>query len=55
VLVAPELVHADRAYGGNPGPTAIREAGRLCYPSGHRAVSALAALARYADFRRSDG
>jgi acyl-CoA synthetase (NDP forming) len=54
VLVATELVYADRWYGdGNPGPTAVRAGGRLCYPSGHRAVSALAALVAYAGYRRS--
>ncbi len=56
VLVATELAVADRYYGeGNPGPTAVRAGGRLCYPSGHRAVSALAALVAYADLRRSNG
>jgi acetyltransferase len=52
VLSATELVYADRAY-GNEGPLAVRESGRLCYPSAHRAVTALAAMCRYADFRRS--
>ena len=33
------LVYADRAY-GNAGPLAVREGGRLCYPSAHRAVAA---------------
>jgi acetyltransferase len=52
VLVATELAVADRWYGsGNPGPLAVREGGRLCYPSGHRAVSALAALVADARFR----
>jgi acetyltransferase len=52
VLVATELAYADRWYGdGNPGPRAVREGGRLCYPSGHRAVAALQALARYAELR----
>ena len=45
VLVATELAYADRWYGdGNPGPLAVREGGRVCYPSGPRAISALAAL-----------
>jgi acetyltransferase len=49
VLVASELAVADRWYGsGNPGPLAVREGGRLCYPSGHRAVSALKALVEHA-------
>jgi acetyltransferase len=52
VLVATELAVADRYYGpGNPGPLAVREGGRLCYPSGHRAVAALEALGQYARFR----
>jgi acetyltransferase len=52
VLVATELVHADRYYGeGNPGPRAVREGGRLCYPSGHRAVAALNALVHHARLR----
>ncbi len=52
VLVATELVYADRAY-GNPGPIAVREGGRLCYPSAHRAVSALRAMVDYVDFRNA--
>jgi acetyltransferase len=43
VLTATELVHTDREY-GNAGPVAVREGGRVCYPSAHRAVGALAAL-----------
>jgi acetyltransferase len=54
VFVATELVHADRAY-GNAAPLAVREGGRLCYPSAHRAVEALAAWCRYAEFRREVG
>jgi hypothetical protein len=54
VLVATELVYADRAY-GNPGPIAVREGGRLCYPSAHRAVSALRAMVDYVDFRNARG
>jgi acetyltransferase len=50
VLVATELVYADRAY-GNAGPLAVREGGRVCYPSAHRAVAALGALVEYAEFR----
>ena len=52
VLVASELAVADRYYGpGNPGPLAVREGGRLCYPSAHRAVAALKALLEYSRFR----
>src|SRR5437870_11640528 len=50
VLVATELVYADRTY-GNAGPLAVREGGRVCYPSAHRAVAALRARAEYAEFR----
>jgi hypothetical protein len=34
---------------------ALRERGRLCHPSAHRAVSTLAAMVEYAEFRRSLG
>lgn len=50
VLIATELVHTDRHY-GNAGPVGVRDGGRLCYPSGHRAVSALRALVAYAELR----
>jgi acetyltransferase len=53
VLVATELVYADRAYGGNAGSLAVRGSGRICYPSAHRAVQALRALVDYADYRHS--
>ena len=42
---ATELAVADPA---NPGPAAVRASGRLCYPSGERAVAALGHLCRYA-------
>ncbi len=51
VLVATELVYTDRDY-GNSGPLAVKEGGRICYASAHRAVEALAALAGYAARRR---
>ena len=35
----------------NPGPAAVRATGRLCYPSGERAVAALGHLYRYARHR----
>jgi len=54
VLVATELVYADRTY-GNAGPLAVREGGRVCYPSAHRAVAALRAMVDYAEFRGSMG
>ena len=50
VLTATELVYTDREY-GNAGPLAVREAGRVCYPSAHRAVAALRAAVSYAEFR----
>lgn len=54
VLSATELVHCDRAY-GNAGPLAVRETGRVCYPSAHRAVAALRALVAWGEHRRSAG
>src|SRR5690606_36815274 len=48
ILCATELAVADPA---NPGPAAVRAGGRLCYPSGDRAVTALGHLYRYARFR----
>jgi acetyltransferase len=54
VLVATELVYADRAY-GNTGPLTVREGGRLCYPSAHRAVSALRAMIDYVESRDAAG
>ena len=49
-MTATELVYCDRAY-GNAGPVAVRAGGRLCYPSAHRAVAGLRALADYAELR----
>ena len=51
VLSCTELVTADRHY-GNPGPLAVKQAGRLCYPSAHRAVRALRAMVDYANYRK---
>lgn len=48
ILSATELAVADPA---NPGPAAVRATGRLCYPSGDRAVTALGHLYRYARHR----
>jgi acetyltransferase len=50
VLSATEQAYTDRFY-GNPGPVGVREEGRVCYPSAHRAVAALRALVTYAEFR----
>ena len=49
ILAATELAIADP---DNPGPTALRAAGRLCYASGNRAVTALEHMYRYSEFRR---
>lgn len=50
VLVATELAYTDRAY-GNAGALGVRDGGRICYPSAHRAVQALAAMVRYVEWR----
>jgi acetyltransferase len=49
VLCATELAFADR---DNAGVRGVRDVGRVCYQSAHRAVGALAALVRWADFSR---
>jgi len=54
VLSATEQAYTDRFY-GNAGPVGVREEGRLCYPSAHRAVAALRALVDYAEFRHRIG
>ena len=48
ILAATELAVADP---DNPGPAALRATGRLCYPSGDRAVVALGHMYRYARHR----
>ena len=53
ILSATELVYTDREY-GNSGPLAVKEAGRVCYPSAHRAIKALRALCEYAEFRATN-
>ncbi len=47
ILLATEAV----TNPANAGPSAMRETGRLCYPSGFRGVTALGHLVRYARFR----
>jgi acyl-CoA synthetase (NDP forming) len=54
VLTCTELVNTDRHY-GNSGPVGVREEGRVCYPSAHRAIAALAAMCEYAEWRRAQG
>jgi acetyltransferase len=48
ILTATELAVADPT---NAGPRAVRDTGRLCYPSSNRAVTALEHLWRYARHR----
>ena len=50
ILIATDLVYTDRAY-GNAGPLGVKESGRLCYQSGHRAARALAHMVRYSEYR----
>lgn len=52
VLVATELAVAQP---DNPGPAAVREGGRLCYPTAQRAVAALDHLWRYSRWRTRRG
>ena len=52
VLSVTELVASNPE---NAGPAALREAGRVCYPSAHRAMRALAALVRWSETRASRG
>ena len=52
VLTATELAVCDPA---NPGPQAVRDSGRYCFPSAHRAVRALEHLWRYARHRQRRG
>jgi len=49
VLTATELAVAAP---DNPGPAAVRETGRRCYASSNRAVTALAHLWRYSEYRQ---
>ena len=51
ILTASELVNSDRHY-GNPGPLSIKNEGRVCYESAHRAVKALQVLAEYSDYKK---
>jgi len=52
ILTATELAVADPA---NPGPATVRSTGRLCYPSGNRAVAALGHLYRYGRYLERRG
>ncbi len=54
VLTATELAVTDRHY-GNSGPPGVKQEGRLCYPSAHRAVRALRALVEYTEYRACIG
>jgi acyl-CoA synthetase (NDP forming) len=49
ILTVTDLAVADPT---NPGPATVRATGRLAYPSGDRAVTALGHLYRYARYRR---
>lgn len=52
ILTATELATADP---DNPGPATVRATGRLCYPSGNRAVTALGHLYRAARHHQRRG
>src|SRR5690606_29025052 len=52
ILCATELAVADPS---NPGPVAVRATGRLCCPSGARAVAAIRPLDRHARHRARRG
>ena len=52
ILTATELAVADP---NNAGPATVRSTGRLCYPSGNRAVTALGHLYRYGRYRDRRG
>ena len=47
ILIASELAIGDP---NNAGPRTVRETGRYCFPSGHRAVAALAHMVRYSNY-----
>lgn len=50
ILTCTELAVADPS---NAGPAAVRQTGRLCYPSGERAVTALGHMLRRVEHRRA--
>jgi acetyltransferase len=50
ILTCTELAVADPT---NAGPAAVRATGRLCYPSGERAVTALGHMLRRVEYRRA--
>ncbi len=52
ILTATELAVAQPE---NPGVAAVRNSGRLCYPTSNRAVTALDHLAWYAEYRAKRG
>lgn len=47
ILIASELAIGDPE---NAGPRTVRETGRYCFPSGHRAVATLAHMVRYSKY-----
>ncbi len=49
VLAVTELIASNPE---NPAPATLREHGRICYPSAHRAVRALGALVRWGEYRQ---